>query len=92
MTVAYVLAVRLMPQGKYAIAIAIATGATLDLVLHLRDLTALGLPSALAFSGYAAVRIVIPAIAFGYLFWKRGIGTAVGAHVASGAVLGLLAL
>ena len=92
MTVAYVLAVRLMPQGKYAIAIAIATGATLDLIVHLRDLPALGLPGALALTSFAAVRIVIPAIAFGYLFWKRGLGTAVGAHVASGAALGLLAL
>jgi hypothetical protein len=92
MTVAYVLAVRLMPQGKYAIAIAIAAGTALDLIVHLRDLPALGLPGALAIGGYAAVRIVIPAIAFGYLFWKRGLGTAVGAHLASGAALGLLAL
>jgi hypothetical protein len=92
MTVAYVLAMRLMPKGKYAIAIAIAAGTALDLIVHLRDLPALGLPGALAIGGYAAVRIVIPAIAFGYLFWKRGLGTAVGAHVASGAALGLLAL
>jgi hypothetical protein len=91
-TVAYVLAVRLMPKGKYALAIAIAVGTALDLVVHLRDLPALGLPGALAVTGYAAVRIVIPAIAFGYLFWKRGLGTAVGAHLASGAALGLLAL
>jgi len=92
MTVAYVLALRLLPQGKYAIAIAIATGTALDLIVHLRDLPALGLPGALAIGGYAAVRIVIPAISFGYLFWKRGLGTAVGAHLASGAALGLMAL
>jgi hypothetical protein len=92
MTVAFVLAVRLMPQGRHAVAIAIATGVALDLIVHLRDLPALGLPGALAITGYATVRIVIPAIAFGYLFWKRGLGTAVGAHVASGAALGLLVL
>jgi hypothetical protein len=92
MTVAFVLAVRLLPQSKHAIAIAIITGAALDLIVHLRDLPALGLPGALTLSGYAAVRIVIPAIVFGYLYWKRGIGTAVGAHLASGAALGLLAL
>jgi hypothetical protein len=94
MTVAYVLAVRLMPRSKHAVAIAaaIAVGAALDLIVHLRDLPALGLPGALAIGGYAVVRIVIPALAFGYLFWKRGLGTAVGAHLASGAALGLLAL
>jgi len=93
MTVAYVLAVRLMPrQGKHAVAIAITVGAALDLFVHLRDLPAFGLPGALAISSYAAVRIAIPAIAFGFLFWKRGLGTAVGAHVVSGAALGILAL
>ena len=91
-TMAYVLAVRLMPRGKHAVAIAVAVGVALDLVVHLRDLPALGLPGTLSVAGYAAVRIVIPAITFGYLFWKRGIGTAVGAHLASGAALGLLAL
>ena len=91
-TVAYVLAVRLMPQGKHAVAIAVSAGAALDVLVHLRDLPALGLPGALAITSYAAVRIVIPAIAFGYLFWKRGLGTAVGAHLVSGAALGLLAL
>jgi hypothetical protein len=92
MTVAYVLAVRVMPRGRYAVALAIATGTVLDLIVHLRDLPALGLPGALATAGYLVVRVVIPAMAFGYLFWKRGLGTAVGAHVASGAALGLLAL
>jgi hypothetical protein len=91
-TVAYVLAVRLVPRGKHAVAIAIAAGAALDVLVHLRDLPALGLPSALAIASYAAVRIVVPAIAFGYLFWKRGLGTAVGAHLVGGAALGLLAL
>jgi hypothetical protein len=94
MTVAFVLVARLMTHGKYAVAIAgaVAVGAGLDLIVHLRDLPALGLPGALAIGSYAAVRVVIPAIVFGYLFWKRGLGTAVGAHVVSGAALGLLAL
>jgi len=85
--------VRLMPQqGRHAVAIAITVGAALDLILHLRDLPAFGLPGAFAVTSYAVVRIAIPAIAFGYLFWKRGLGTAVGAHAASGVALGLLAL
>lgn len=93
MTVAYVLAVRLLPrQGKHAVAIAITVAAALDLIVHLRDLPAFGLPGTLAITSYAAVRIAIPAVAFGYLFYKRGLGTAVGAHVASGVALGLLAL
>ena len=92
LTVAFVLAARLMPQGKRTAVVAILAAAALDLVLHLQGVAALGLPGTWSAVSFSAVRYAIPAITFGYLFWKRGLPTAVGAHVATGAALGLLAL
>lgn len=93
MTAAFVLAARLFrAQGTRAVAIAIGVATVIDLIVHWSEIPALGLPNAGTVAAYAAVRIVIPAVMFGYLFWRRGIGTAVGAHVAAGAALGLLAL
>ena len=92
MTVAFVLAARLLPQGRRAVVVAIAAGAVLDLLVHLHGVPALGLPTAWSAIAYATVRLAIPSVVFGYLFWKRGLATAVGAHVAAGAALGLLAL
>jgi hypothetical protein len=91
-TAAFVLAARLLPQRRYAVVVAIAVGVVLDLLVHLHDVPALGLPSAWTIIAYAATRFAIPSVAFGILFWKRGLPTAVGAHVAAGAALGLLAL
>jgi hypothetical protein len=91
-TVAFVLAARLLPSVRHAAVLAIAVGVVLDLLVHLRDVPALGLPGAGTAIAYVAVRVLIPSIAFGILFWKRGLPTAVGAHLATGAALGLLAL
>ena len=91
-TVAFVLAARFLPTVRHAAVLAIAVGVVLDLLVHLRDVPALGLPSAGTTIAYVAVRLLIPSIAFGILFWKRGLPTAIGAHVAAGAALGLLAL
>jgi len=92
MTVVFVLAARLLKaQGTRPAALAIGVAAALDLLVHWAEIPALGLPSAGMVAAYAVVRIVIPALMFGYLFWRRGIGTAVGAHVTAGAALGLLA-
>ncbi len=93
MTAAFVLAARLFQaQGTRAVAIAIGVATVIDLIVHWSEIPALGLPNAGTVAAYAAVRIVIPAVMFGYLFWRRGIGTAVGAHLTAGAALGLLAL
>ncbi len=91
-TVAFVLAARLLPSVRHAAVLAITVGVVLDLLVHLRDVPALGLPGAGTAIAFVAVRLLIPSIAFGILFWKRGLPTAVGAHVAAGAALGLLAL
>ncbi len=92
MTVAFVLAARIHATGARAAVLAIAAAAVLDLLFHLRGVPALGLPGAGSLIAFAVVRLAIPSIAFGYLFWKRGLATAVGAHLTAGAALGLLAL
>ena len=92
MTVVFVLAARFLPEGRRAAVVAIAAGAVLDILVHLHGVPALGLPGAWPIIGYATVRLAIPSVVFGYLFWKRGLATAVGAHAAAGAALGLLAL
>jgi len=91
-TVAFVLASRVVPRAGLAAALAIALGTVLDLLVHLRDVPALGLPGTGAAMAYVAARLVIPSIVFGILFWRRGLATAVGAHLATGVALGLLAL
>jgi hypothetical protein len=87
-----VLAARIHATGARAAMLAIAAGAVLDLLFHLRGVPALGLPGAGSLLAFAAVRLAIPSVTFGYLFWKRGLATAVGAHLTAGAALGLMAL
>ncbi len=92
-TAVLVVAVRYLPRersGALWVAIGVATLA--DILLHLPEMEQLGLPSAPAMIGYALARMAVPAVLFGYLYWRRGLGTAVAAHAAAGAAIGLLAL
>jgi hypothetical protein len=91
-TAAFVLAARVLPKTGHAVIVAIAVAVVLDIAVHVREVPALGLPTLGTAIAYVAARFAIPSIAFGILFWKRGLPTAVGAHVAAGAALGLLAL
>ena len=92
-TVALVIAVRYLPREKtWAAWAAIGVATVADLLLHWPDMSALGLPGTSSVVAYAVARMAIPAIMFGYLYWRRGLGTAVAAHAAAGAAVGLLAL
>jgi len=92
-TAALALAVRLMPKDKsWAVWLAIAVATVADLLLHWPDMTALGLPGASTVIAYAVARMAIPAVLFGIIYFRRGLGTAVAAHAAAGAAVGLLAL
>jgi hypothetical protein len=92
MTVTLVLAMRALPTHRYwAIGLAIGVSALADLVLHLPQVTHLGMPGIAIALAYALVRLAIPAVMFGYLYSRRGIGTAVGAHAAADVALVLLA-
>jgi hypothetical protein len=92
-TAALAIAIRYLPREKtWAVALAVGVATVADLLLHWPAMTQLGLPSLAMVVAYAVVRMAIPAVLFGYLYWRRGLGTALGAHAAAGAALGLLAL
>ena len=63
-----------------------------DLLLHWNALAAYGMPGAGVVVTYLIARLAIPAILFGYLFWRRGLGTAVAAHATADLAIGLLAV
>jgi hypothetical protein len=92
-TAALVIAVRFLPKEKpWAVGLAIAAATVADLLLHWPAISALGLPGLPMILAYAVARMAIPAALFGYLYWRRGLGTALAAHAAAGAAVGLLAL
>ena len=91
MGAAFALAIRLLPNSRaWAAALAIGAATVVDLILHAPGVPGLGLPGATMLVAYVAVRMAIPAALFGYLYWRRGLGTAVAAHVAADASLILL--
>jgi hypothetical protein len=92
LTLAFGAATRLLhlTTGRALIlAITVATG--LDLLVHWPLMPALGLPGTAMLAAYLAVRVGIPAALFGYLYWRRGLGAALTAHVTSSTALLLLA-
>ena len=92
-TAALAIAVKFLSRDRTrAVWFAIGVATVADLLLHWPDMVALGLPGASTVAAYVVARMAIPAVLFGYLFWRRGLGTAVAAHAAAGAAVGLLAL
>jgi len=96
-TAAFVIASRLLPvrNGKGAqwpVLVAVGVAALGDLLFHLPAVAALGLPGMGVALSYIVARLAIPAVLFGYVFWRRGLGAAVTAHAAADVVLGLLLL
>lgn len=92
-TAALAVAVRFLSRDRtWAVWLAIGVATVADLLLHWPDMVALGLPGFSTVIAYALARMAIPAVLFGYLYWRRGLGTAVAAHAAAGAAVGLLAL
>ena len=93
LTAALAIAIRYLPKEKpWAIALAIGVATVADLLLHWPSVSALGLPGIPMIVAYAVARMAIPAVLFGYLYWRRGLGTAMGAHAVAGIAVGLLAL
>jgi hypothetical protein len=52
----------------------------------------LGLPGVGVFAAFVTVRMAIPAVLFGYLYYRRGLGSAVAAHLTADAAILLLAV
>lgn len=73
-----------------AIAIGVVAAAAVEVVLHLPGVMMIGFPTALAAAAFLLTAVVLPAIVFGYLFWKRGLMTAVVAHATALVAIALL--
>jgi hypothetical protein len=92
MTAVFAMAMRLLLGHRtWVVVIAVATAAVVDLALHAPAAAALGLPGTAALVAFVAVRLAIPAAVFGYLYWRRGLGSAMAAHVAANTALVVLA-
>lgn len=93
LTAALAIAVRYLPRGRtWVVWVAIGAATIADVLLHLPEMNQLGLPGVATIVAYALARMALPAVLFGYLYWRKGLGTAVAAHAVAGAALGLLML
>lgn len=91
-TAVFVLVYRNIRDPRWAPIVALAVATVADLLLHIPTLAAFGLPGAGAVTAYVVARLIVPALLFGYLYWRRGLGTTVGAHATANVAIGLLAI
>jgi hypothetical protein len=66
-------------EGK-AVGVAVAVAALAQVLIYLPGVLAIGFPSTATLLGFLAVTALVPALAFGVLYWQRGFGTALVAH------------
>lgn len=76
-------------EGK-AVGVAVAVAALAQVLVYLPGVLAVGFPSMATLVGFLAVTALVPAVAFGLLYWQRGFGTALVAHATAMAVLFLV--
>lgn len=86
--VAWLLLREFQVEAGRAAALAVIVAAAVQGLIYLPGVLQVGFPSPVTAVGFLAVTALVPAIAFGWLFWKRGFGTALVAHAtALGALL-----
>jgi hypothetical protein len=66
-------------RGKAAL-IAVLLAAVVQAVLYLPGVNGIGFPTLTGASVFMAMTVVLPALVFGAIFWKRGFATALLAH------------
>ena len=77
---------RMSEVGAAALAVAVAAG--VQVLIYLPGVLTIGFPTMGMLIGFMAVTVLVPAVAFGLLYWRRGFGTALVAHAtALGALL-----
>jgi hypothetical protein len=67
------------PRGAAAV-YAVTAAMLVQVALYLPGINAIGFATTTATLAYVATTVVLPAMVFGVLFWKRGLGTALVAH------------
>lgn len=63
-------------------AAAVGVAALVGVALYLPGVYAVGFPSLASAAAYVGLRVLLPGLAFGALFWWRGLGASFAAHVA----------
>lgn len=75
-----------------AVAAAIVLTALVQVVLYTPGAMALGFPSLIGATGFLLLTVLLPALAFGTLYWLRGLGTALIADATAVAAMALMLL
>ncbi|HSJ25073.1 MAG TPA: hypothetical protein VK929_10415 [Longimicrobiales bacterium] len=78
-----------VPRGKAAV-YAVTVAAAAQVLIYMPGINAIGFATLQATLAYVAMTVAVPAIVFGVLYWKRGIGTALVAHATALAALALM--
>lgn len=89
--VAWLLLREFQVSAGRAAALAIGVTALVQGLIYLPGVLQIGFPSPVMALGFLTVTALVPAIAFGWLFWKRGFGTALVAHATALGALFLIA-
>jgi hypothetical protein len=69
---------------------AVAVAALVQVVLYMPGVNAIGFATPGATAAYVAMTIALPALVFGFLYWKRGLGSALVAHATALVALALM--
>jgi hypothetical protein len=75
-----------------AMLVSVAVAAAVQLALYTPGVLALGFPTAPRAIGFTLALVVVPALVFGALYWRRGLGAAIAADATALAVIGFIAL
>ena len=78
-------------RRQEAVGIAVMVAAAVEVLLHVPGVVMIGFPTVMGAAAFMLTAVVIPAVTFGVLFWKRGLTTAVVAHATALTALALLA-
>jgi hypothetical protein len=77
-------------RRQHAPGYAVLVAAAVQVVLYLPGVLALGLPSWVATLGYVIAAVLIPALAFGFLYTRKGFTAALAGHATALVALALL--
>lgn len=75
-----------------AVGAAVLLTAVVQVALYTPGVLAIGFPSAVTAAGFVLVTVLLPALAFGVLYWRRGFGSALLADATAMVAVALLAL